>query len=118
MKDRRMAVVRGTCELGVEVRCLERPVHSGQKGGPVPDPVQILCRLIAGLTASDGDWLRVIGFESQPVRGAANLIVDSARARIAMGTRDSDPRRAARRLIRKLTRKPPYRAHVAARIVR
>ena len=26
-------------------------MHSGQKGGPVPDPAQILCRLIAGLTA-------------------------------------------------------------------
>jgi acetylornithine deacetylase/succinyl-diaminopimelate desuccinylase-like protein len=42
------------CQVDVEVRCLERPVHSGQKGGPVPDPAQILCRLIAGLTAEDG----------------------------------------------------------------
>jgi acetylornithine deacetylase/succinyl-diaminopimelate desuccinylase-like protein len=40
--------------VDVEVRCLERPVHSGQKGGLVPDPVQILSRLIAGLTAKDG----------------------------------------------------------------
>ena len=29
-------------------------MHSGQRGGLVPDPVQILCRLIAGLTAPDG----------------------------------------------------------------
>jgi hypothetical protein len=115
MKDE--AVVRGTCEVEVEVRCLERPVHSGQKGGPVPDPVQILCRLIAGLAASDGAWLRVIGFESQPVRGAANKIVDVARARFALRTREPDSRAAARRLIRKLTRTPPYRAHVEARIV-
>jgi peptidase-like protein len=115
MKDE--AVVRGTCAVEVEVRCLERPVHSGQKGGPVPDPVQILCRLIAGLAASPGDSLRVVGFESQPVRGAANVIVDAARARIAMRTRDPDPRPAARRLMRRLTRNPPCRAHVHARIV-
>ncbi len=46
--------LRGMCVVDVEVRCLERPVHSGQKGGPVPDPVQILCRLLADLTARDG----------------------------------------------------------------
>jgi acetylornithine deacetylase/succinyl-diaminopimelate desuccinylase-like protein len=46
--------LRGLCQVDVEVRCLERPVHSGQKGGLVPDPVQILSRLIAGLTAKDG----------------------------------------------------------------
>jgi acetylornithine deacetylase/succinyl-diaminopimelate desuccinylase-like protein len=46
--------LRGMCQVDVEVRCLERPVHSGQKGGPVPDSVQVLCRLIAGLTAKDG----------------------------------------------------------------
>jgi acetylornithine deacetylase/succinyl-diaminopimelate desuccinylase-like protein len=46
--------LRGLCQVDVEVRCLERPVHSGQKGGPVPDPAQILCRLISGLTADDG----------------------------------------------------------------
>jgi acetylornithine deacetylase/succinyl-diaminopimelate desuccinylase-like protein len=46
--------LRGLCQVDVEVSCLERPVHSGQKGGPVPDPVQVLCRIIAGLTASDG----------------------------------------------------------------
>ena len=46
--------LRGLCQVDVEVRCLERPVHSGQRGGIVPDPVQILCRLIADLTAKDG----------------------------------------------------------------
>ena len=46
--------LRGLCQVDVEVRCLERPVHSGQRGGLVPDPVQILSRLIAGLTTRDG----------------------------------------------------------------
>jgi acetylornithine deacetylase/succinyl-diaminopimelate desuccinylase-like protein len=46
--------LRGLCQVDVEVRCLERPVHSGQRGGLVPDAVQILSRLIADLTAKDG----------------------------------------------------------------
>lgn len=46
--------LRGNCVVDVEVRSLERPLHSGRGGGAVPDPVQILCRLIAGLQAADG----------------------------------------------------------------
>ena len=109
--------VRRTCEVEVEVRCLERPVHSGQKGGPMPDTVQVLCRILADLPAEDGATLRVIGFESQPVRGAANKIVDVARARIRMETVDGQAARAARRLIRTITRDPPLRAQVHARIL-
>ncbi len=46
--------LRGICQLDVEVQCLERPVHSGMWGGPVPDPVQVLCKIIAGLTDEKG----------------------------------------------------------------
>ncbi len=46
--------LRGICQVDVEVQGLERPVHSGMWGGPVPDPVQILCRMIAGLTDDEG----------------------------------------------------------------
>jgi acetylornithine deacetylase/succinyl-diaminopimelate desuccinylase-like protein len=46
--------LRGICQVDVEVACLKQPVHSGAWGGPVPDAVQILCRLIASLTKSDG----------------------------------------------------------------
>jgi len=46
--------LRGMCQVDVAVRCLERPVHSGQMGGAVPDPVQVLCRLIGDLTGKDG----------------------------------------------------------------
>ncbi|MGE0455921.1 MAG: M20/M25/M40 family metallo-hydrolase [Vicinamibacteria bacterium] len=46
--------LRGICQLDVEVQSLKQPVHSGMWGGPVPDPVQILCKLIAGLTKDDG----------------------------------------------------------------
>jgi acetylornithine deacetylase/succinyl-diaminopimelate desuccinylase-like protein len=47
--------LRGICQVDVEVQCLERPVHSGMWGGPVPDPVQVLSKLIADLTGSDGE---------------------------------------------------------------
>jgi len=46
--------LRGICQVDVEVQCLDHPVHSGMWGGPVPDPVQILCALIAGLQNKDG----------------------------------------------------------------
>jgi acetylornithine deacetylase/succinyl-diaminopimelate desuccinylase-like protein len=46
--------LRGICQIDVEVACLKQPVHSGAWGGPVPDAVQILCRLIAGLSKADG----------------------------------------------------------------
>jgi acetylornithine deacetylase/succinyl-diaminopimelate desuccinylase-like protein len=46
--------LRGICQVDVEVQCLDHPIHSGMWGGPVPDPVQILCRLIADLQAKDG----------------------------------------------------------------
>jgi acetylornithine deacetylase/succinyl-diaminopimelate desuccinylase-like protein len=46
--------LRGICQVDVEVQCLDHPVHSGMWGGPVPDPVQILSRLIADLHNDDG----------------------------------------------------------------
>src|SRR5512144_1523349 len=46
--------LRGIVQVDVEVSCLERPVHSGDFGGAVPDAVRILCRLIDDLTAPDG----------------------------------------------------------------
>ena len=47
--------LRGICEVDVEVQALERPVHSGTYGGPVPDPVQALCQMIADLQGSKGE---------------------------------------------------------------
>jgi acetylornithine deacetylase/succinyl-diaminopimelate desuccinylase-like protein len=46
--------LRGICQVDVEVRCLKQPVHSGFFGGPTPDAVRILARLIAGLEKEDG----------------------------------------------------------------
>jgi len=46
--------LRGICQVDVEVRCLKQPVHSGFFGGPTPDAVRILARLLAGLEKPDG----------------------------------------------------------------
>ena len=41
--------LRGLVDLYVEVRLLERPVHSGMFGGPAGDGLTALCRLLATL---------------------------------------------------------------------
>lgn len=46
--------LRGLVDVLVEVRLLERPVHSGMFGGPVGDALTGMCRLLATLHDQDG----------------------------------------------------------------
>jgi acetylornithine deacetylase/succinyl-diaminopimelate desuccinylase-like protein len=46
--------LRGVVQVDVEVACLDRPVHSGDFGGAVPDAVRVLCRILDGLRTPDG----------------------------------------------------------------
>lgn len=47
-------LLRGMIDVIVEIRALDHAVHSGMYGGPVPDPVTALTKLIAGLTDDHG----------------------------------------------------------------
>lgn len=49
--------LRGMSALSVTVRSIKSPLHSGSWSGPIPDPVQALCKLIASLTDKDGNIL-------------------------------------------------------------
>ena len=46
--------LRGLATCEVEVRAMKQSLHSGMWGGPVPDPVMALCRMLASLTNPDG----------------------------------------------------------------
>lgn len=57
--------LRGILDFVVEVRTLDHAVHSGAYGGPIPDALLALCRLIASLHDEDGDVI-VDGLKSGP----------------------------------------------------
>jgi acetylornithine deacetylase/succinyl-diaminopimelate desuccinylase-like protein len=65
--------LRGICQVDVEVTCLGQPRHSGMWGGPVPDPVQVLCRLIADLQGKNGE-LNVPGLYRKVARPSAKQL--------------------------------------------
>lgn len=46
--------LRGIVNLSVELRGLERPIHSGMWSGPAPDPVMGLTKMLASLVDDDG----------------------------------------------------------------
>jgi acetylornithine deacetylase/succinyl-diaminopimelate desuccinylase-like protein len=70
--------LRGGANVTVEVRTLSHGVHSGMYGGPVPDALTALCRLLATLHDGNGD-VAVAGLTSGPA-GPVDLAEDELRA--------------------------------------
>jgi acetylornithine deacetylase/succinyl-diaminopimelate desuccinylase-like protein len=61
--------IRGATSITVRVDVLPQAVHSGAFGGPLPDAVMALCRMIAALHDDDGE-LTVDGLHAFPWDGA------------------------------------------------
>ncbi|WP_141959520.1 dipeptidase [Actinoallomurus bryophytorum] len=70
--------LRGALSCYVEVRTLSHAVHSGMFGGPVPDALTALCRLIATLHDDAGD-VAVEGLHQSPSRARVDYPVDRVR---------------------------------------
>ena len=49
--------LRGMSAVNVEIRSTKAPLHSGSWSGPIPDPGQVLCQMIASLTDGKGKIL-------------------------------------------------------------
>lgn len=75
--------LRGILDCVVEVRTLDHAVHSGRYGGPVPDALTTLCRIIATLHDAAGN-VAVKGLHTGPPH---ELAVDEAELRQVVGLR-------------------------------
>jgi acetylornithine deacetylase/succinyl-diaminopimelate desuccinylase-like protein len=86
--------LRGLASVHVEVSGLDHPLHSGMWGGPAPDPVQAMAKILAGLTGDDGR-IQIPGIydevrEPSPTERAdlARLPFDEAKFRADAGMAD------------------------------
>jgi acetylornithine deacetylase/succinyl-diaminopimelate desuccinylase-like protein len=94
--------LRGIVNLFVEVRTLASAVHSGMFGGPVPDALTVLCRLLATLHDDAGD-VAVPGLVRRP---AAPLAYPPDRLRAEAGLVDGAPFVGTGSLVDRLWTKP------------
>jgi acetylornithine deacetylase/succinyl-diaminopimelate desuccinylase-like protein len=77
--------LRGMCQIDVEVRTLERPLHSGRGAGVVPDAVKILCEQLASLRLDESD---VALLDDEERRNLESLAFDASRIRKDAGVLD------------------------------
>lgn len=76
--------LRGMAQVDVEVRCLERPLHSGRGAGVVPDAVKILCEKLASLALDESN----VTISDEEREQLARLPFDAARLRRDAAMRD------------------------------
>ncbi|GAA0570412.1 dipeptidase [Kribbella sandramycini] len=69
--------LRGLVEAYVEVRTLDHAVHSGLFGGPIPDALSALCRLLATLHDDKGD----VAVDGLHASRAADVVYPEGRLR-------------------------------------
>jgi acetylornithine deacetylase/succinyl-diaminopimelate desuccinylase-like protein len=67
--------LRGLVTMDVTVSALKSPLHSGMWGGPIPDPVQGLCKILATLSDADGR-VAVPGLREQVAPPAPDELAD------------------------------------------
>ena len=87
-------LLRGLVDAVVEVRALDHALHSGMYGGPVPDAMNALVKMLAALTGDDGA-VAIPGFtdDVRPLSPAERarldaLVFDEARFREEAGMLD------------------------------
>ena len=76
--------LRGLVDCTIEVRTLESAIHSGMFGGPIPDAITAMSRLIASLHDDDGN-VAVAGLVDS---SASDLDLSEAQLRDQAGTVD------------------------------
>lgn len=82
--------LRGLVAMEVTVRAMRQPLHSGMWGGPGPDPVLALSKMLASLTDKDGK-IAIAGLYDKvlPLTAAEKKSLDS------LGYTDGDYRKQA-----------------------
>src|SRR5580700_10067503 len=134
--------LRGAAPVVVEVRVLEHAVHSGLYGGPVPDALTTLCRLLATLHDEKGDvavagmtrgtmepmdlseaqlradaamldGVQLIGIGAPSVAASSNTLLPSARAKVSLRVPPgNDVTKASDALAAHLKAHAPWGVHV------
>jgi cysteinylglycine-S-conjugate dipeptidase len=71
--------LRGLLALEVEIKVMKSPLHSGMFGGPIPDPITAMSKMIASLTDEQGrldipEIYEMIDYASEELRSEYNRL--------------------------------------------